>query len=429
MDSLKKLVRNIIPHSLLRGVEQTFRLSRGLFWQVRYGFPAKGAHVIAVTGTNGKTTTANYINEVLKAGGFKTALFTTALIEVAGESEPNKTHFTLVKQSIVQQFFSRAKQADVDWVILEVTSHAIDQHRIQGVPVELAVFTNLSQDHLDYHKTMEEYAGVKARLFGGEFSPKDCILNADDEWYPFFRDHATGTVLGYGRAKNAALSLKKHTSNASGSKVTTEYNGKEFSFTTMLRGEFNVYNALAAAAVGLALYIEPKFIAKGIENLKAVPGRMESVDAGQNFSVLVDFAYTPDALEKALVALKETSKGKVAIVFGATGDRDKTKRAPMGEVVAKHADRIYLTDDETYTENPEAIRNAVYEGIKLAKGTKKTHVIADRREAIKQAFKDAKAGDTILLAGIGHETERNMGGKQLEWDEREVAHAILTELV
>lgn len=428
MDSLKKLVRNIVPHSLLRGVEQGFRLSRGLFWQIRYGFPAKGAHVVAVTGTNGKTTTANYINEVLKAGGFKTALFTTALIEVAGKSEPNKTHFTLVKQSIVQQFFARAKRADVDWVILEVTSHAIDQHRIQGVPVELAVFTNLSQDHLDYHKTMEEYAGVKARLFGGDFSPKDCILNADDEWYSFFRDHATGTVLSYGKADTAALKLKKHTSNAHGSKVTTEYNGKEFSFSTSLRGEFNVYNALAAAGVGLALYIDPKFIAKGIENLKAVPGRMESIDVGQSFSVLVDFAYTPDALKKALQALQETTEGKVGIVFGATGDRDKSKRGPMGEVVAKHADRIYLTDDETYSEDPEAIRDAVYEGIKAGKGTKKTHVVSDRRKAIEQAFKDAKAGDTILLAGIGHETERNMGGKQVPWDEREIAREILTKV-
>ncbi len=425
MDSVKKIIRKLVPQKFLRGVEQAFRMLRGLFWQVRYGFPARGMHVIAVTGTNGKTTTSSYINEVLKAAGFKTAVFTTALIEIAGEVEPNRTHFTLVKQSLVQQFFARARKADVDWVVLEVTSHAIDQHRIIGVPVEIAVMTNLTQDHLDYHGTMEEYARVKSLLFGGYFDPKFAVLNADDEWYPFFHDRTTGTVMSYGKEGNAAVHLKKQNSDAKGSKATFEYKGREHSFYTHLQGAFNVYNALAAASVGMALYIDPKVIVKGIESLQAVPGRMEAISEGQKFNVLVDFAYTPDALEKALQALQETTKGKVRIVFGATGDRDKGKRPLMGKAAAAYADAIYLTDDETYTEDPDTIREAVFAGIKEAGAEKKTKVIADREEAIETAFKDAKAGDSVLLAGIGHEDSRNMGGKQIPWSDQAVARELL----
>lgn len=427
MNTAKKIIRKLIPTGLLRGVEQSFRLARGLFWQARYGFPARGMHVIAVTGTNGKTTTSSYINEVLKQAGFKTAIFTTALIEIDGQTKPNRTHFTLVKQSLVQQFLARARKADVDWVVLEVTSHAIDQHRIMGVPVEIAVMTNLTQDHLDYHGTMEEYARTKSLLFGDRFRPRFVVLNTDDEWYPFFHDRATGTVISYGKKSNSTVRLKKQTSSAKGSDATFEYNGKDYTLNTSLQGGFNIYNALAAVSVGCALHIDPKVSAKGASTLKAVPGRMESIDEGQKFNVLVDFAYTPDALEKALRALQETTKGKVRIVFGATGDRDKSKRPLMGQVVAENADAIYLTDDETYTEDPETIRNAVFEGIKEAGGEKITKVIADRKHAIAQAINDAKTGDSVLLAGIGHEDSRNMGGKQIPWSDQAVAREILSK--
>ncbi len=166
-------------------------------------------------------------------------------------------------------------------------------------------------------------------------------------------------------------------------------------------------------------------MAAGVGALAGVPGRMEPIKAGQAFEVLVDYAHTPDALENALQTLKSVAKGKVAVVFGATGDRDKAKRPQMGEVAARHADRIYLTDDETYTEDPEAIRNAVLEGIKKARGTKKTEVIADRRQAIKAAFAAAKRGDAVLLAGLGHQEYRAMGGRQEKWDEREIARKLL----
>lgn len=422
------MLRKMIPHTLLRFMEQGFRIGRGFFWQAWYLFPAKKLKVIAVTGTNGKTTTSCYINEVLKYAGLKTAIYTTAIIEIDGRVEPNKTHYTLVKQRLVQQFFSRARKTGVDWVVLEVTSHAIDQHRILGTTVDIAVMTNLTQDHLDYHGTMEEYARVKSLLFGGRFHPRISVLNIDDERYEFFAKKAEGRVITYGKNKEADVRLLSPNGVGLSNSATIDYKDENYALKTNLRGEFNLYNSAAAVCAGLAVGIDMSVATKGVEKLVAVPGRMEKIEEGQPFEVFVDFAYTPDALEKALRALKDTTKGSVRIVFGATGDRDKSKRPLMGQVVAKWADRIYLTDDETYTEDPKQIREDVFEGIINAKAEDKTKVIASRTEAIERAFKEASPGDAILLAGLGHETTRNIGGKQVDWDERQVARELLSKM-
>lgn len=424
----KKIIRTLVPAALVRGLEGVYRGSRGLFWQVFYGFPTKGVKVIAVTGTNGKTTTSSYINSVLQAGGLKTAVYTTAYYEIGGKRVPNRTHMTVTSQKSVQAFFAKAKKAKVDYVILEVTSHALEQKRIKGVNVEVAVMTNLTQDHLDYHGTMENYAAAKARLFSPEYSPEHAILNVDDDWYDFFLARSDSPKINYGQRKDASLRLKQFTLKPTGTKFTVHFKEHEMHLETRLIGLFNVYNALAAASVGLALGLKHQDIKKGIAALDVVPGRMEQIEVGQDFAVLVDFAYTADALQNVLTTIRNVSRGRVAIVFGATGDRDKTKRGPMGEVVAKLADRIYLTDDETYTEDPEAIRQAVYAGIAAARGQGKTRVFDDRLKAIQQAFKDARKGDTVLLAGIGHEDYRNMGGKKLPWDERDIARTELSQL-
>lgn len=419
MPNPKKLARQILSKPAIKLAETSYRKSRGAFWRAFYGFPAKGTKVIAITGTNGKTTTASYVNAMLKSAGFKTAVYTTAFIEVEGESVPNRTHMTVSSQAAVQRFFARAKRANTDWVILEVTSHALDQGRTDGIPVEIAVITNLTQEHLDYHGTMEEYAAAKARLLGKTYGAKWCVLNADDKWFGFFKSKSEGQVLSYGESPAADLRLKAYDLSPKGSALTARYESQHIAFTSELPGKFNAYNALAAYGAGIAAGISRPEIEKGIASLKSVPGRMEQVNAGQKFSVIVDYAITPDALHNVLTALKEITKGKVIIVFGATGDRDKTKRAPMGKTVAKLADQIFLTDDETYSEDPAAIRQQVYEGIQKAGG--KATIVDDRREAIKQAFAAAKPGDTVLLTGIGHQDYRNMGGKKVKWDERQVA--------
>lgn len=427
MSQPKKLIRKVVKGKPLRVAEQGFRKSRGLAWRTRYGFPARDMKVVAVTGTNGKTTTVSYINEVIKAGGLKTAVLSTAYYEIAGDRRPNRTHQTIDKQSIVQKFFADAKKAKVDWVILEVTSHALDQKRVDGIPIEIAVMTNLSQDHLDYHKTMERYAAAKALLFNSHTSPKYSILNADDEWYKFYDDQAVGTVVAYGKSSGVDYEITEVKSAESGSRFAIKHGTNRHNFTTRLVGEFNVYNAAAAIGVGESIGLDFDQIAKGVENLRNVPGRMEDIDAGQDFKVLVDFAYTPDALENALSSLQQITSGKVRIVFGATGDRDKDKRPLMGDAVANNADAIYLTDDETYTEDAKAIRDAVYEGIVRSAGADKTKVFDDRLDAIKQAFNDAKKGDTVLLTGIGHEDYRNMGGQKLPWNESEIAIKLLAK--
>lgn len=435
----KKLIRKLVPGSAVKTLEKSYRKGRGVFWQAWYGFPARGMKVIAVTGTNGKSTTCAYINEVLKAAGYKTAVLTTVFYEVDGKREANRTHLTIDKQSIAQSFFAKAHKAKVDYVVFEVTSHALDQDRIMGVPVEIAVITNLSPEHLDYHKTMKEYARVKSLLLR-DYGAKWAILNHDNDYYDYFRGRSKAKVFSFGKHKeatqlfsekakqpSAALDARiqdiKLTDHGAHAVVKTEM--KQVEIKTSLLGEVNIYNATAAVSVGLILGLESRDIEKGIAGLNGLDGRLEKVEAGQDFTVLVDFAVTPDAMEKVLTSLKQIAKGQVAIVFGATGDRDKAKRPLMGEVAARLADKIYLTDDETYTEDPGAIRQAVYQGIVKQKAEAKTLVIPDRKEAIEASLSQAKSGDIVLLTGIGHEDSRNMGGRLIPWNEAEIARKLL----
>jgi UDP-N-acetylmuramoyl-L-alanyl-D-glutamate--2,6-diaminopimelate ligase len=424
----KKLVRKVLPSKGIRVAEETYRKGRIYALQAKYGFPAKGLRIIGVTGTNGKTTTCNYINEMLKRAGHTTAMFTTAVIEMAGERTENKIHRTVPLTGELLNFFKTAKEKNVDFVILEVTSHALHQHKLVGVPVEIAVMTNLTQDHLDYHHSMYAYAAAKARLFGKYCNPKHVILNRDDEWYDAFKRVAVGKVTSYGQDKRASAHMQKIMLSPRGSEVDLVHKGITLSVRTPMLGKFNAYNAVASACVGLVLNIPTEKVEQGVESLKAVPGRMEQIDEGQSFDVVVDYAHTPDALENVASTLKEVAKGRLLLVFGATGDRDKSKRPIMGQIAAEQADRIFLTDDETYTEDPDSIRRAVMDGIEAGKGKGKTNEIPDREAAIRAAFKEAKKGDVVLLAGIGHQDYRAMGGKNEPWDEREVARRLLKKV-
>ena len=424
----KRLVRKVLPKRGIRAAEEVYRKSRIRAAQTRYGHPAKDARVIAVTGTNGKTTTCVLINSVLKAGGYHTAMFTTAVVEMDGVATNNKIHRTVPLTADLLKFFKEAKEKNVDFIILETTSQALHQHKLMGIPIEIAVMTNLTQDHMDYHGTMEAYAAAKARLFNGYMKPKHCILNRDDEWYDYYAKESVGQLISYGQSKESDLQIIGLKQSVAGNDFRLSVDGDSTPIHTELTGLFNAYNAAAAAAVGALLELPDTDIAKGLSSLAAVPGRMEAIKEGQKFNVIVDYAHTPDALKNVITALKETTKGKVRVVFGATGDRDKGKRPIMGEVVAGLADHIYLTDDETYSEDPDTIRDAVLGGIKQAGGEDKTTVIADRRDAIKQAFVDAKAADTVLLAGMGHQDYRAMGGVKEPWDERQVARELLKTL-
>lgn len=424
---LVKGVRSVLPSQAVHLLENVYRKTRIQLLSARYGWPARGLRVIAVTGTNGKTTTANYINEILKQAGYKTAMFTTAVIEVAGESKINDLNATVASVSRMQQFLNEARRYKVDFVILEVTSHSLHQHKLDGVPIEAAVMTNLTQDHLDYHKTMEKYAAAKGLLFAR--NPRYIVLNRDDDWFDYFdRYLAEEQKITYGKSEDADVRISDIKLYKKGSEAVLAFDHQEKSqLATYLPGEYNVFNMAAAASICYVLGVSMSDIKNGIASLEGIPGRFERATKDEKYEVIVDYAHTPDALEKLLEATCNITKKRIILVFGACGDRDALKRPIMGKIAAKLADEIILTDEESYNENPDKIRRDIYAGIEESKATNKTTEIADRREAIRHALNIAKKDDTILITGMGHEQFRIINGEKLPWNDTNIVREIISE--
>lgn len=428
--NFRRVVKMLIPTKLFRKVEPYGHLGEAVVLNTLSSFPARRLKVIGVTGTNGKTTTAFIIHKMMHEAGYKVGLMTTVAYGAGDDIRPQEEHMTNVPVPTMLKRLKWIKSQGVEWLVMETTSHALAQNRVWGLPYHLAVMTNVTQEHLDYHGTFDKYLAAKLRLFRlvnrNKRGLKTGVINADDPSAKMF-EAAVAKPLTYG-VKQGELQAVAISSGPAGSQFevcSTTDETLKLNIQVNLPGRFNVYNALAAASVGLTLGMEPSRIEKGIAALKAVAGRMTAIDAGQAFGVIVDYAHSPDALKNVLHATKELTTGRVILVFGATGDRDKIKRPVMGEVAARYADKIYLTDDETYTEDPVAIRQAVNAGIVKAGGQAKTEMIEDRGEAIKKAFTEAKKGDTVILAGIGHQKDRNMGGRLEPWDEIAIAKKAL----
>lgn len=423
--TLVKFVRKVLPGGMLRRLENGYRRLRVKLVSARYGNPSKHLRVIAVTGTNGKTTTSCYINEILKEAHFTTAMFTTAVIEVAGRRKLNDLNATVASTARMQRFFRDAKRTNADYVVLEVTSHALDQHKLDGVPIEAAVMTNLTQDHLDYHKTMEEYAAAKSKLF--QLRPRFIVLNRDDEWYDYFNQFvASEQKMTYGRSVEAEAKITHVKLYRKGTEADVVLDHQtHLELATNLPGEFNVMNMTAATTLAYLLGVKLEDIQEGVANVEAVPGRFERAVEGLGYDVIVDYAHTPDALEKLLAAARGITKQRVILVFGACGDRDQGKRPIMGEIAARGADRIFLTDEESYNEDPEQIRRMLMEGIERGRGDAKTTEIADRRQAIERALGCARKGDMVLITGMGHEQYRIVNGQRLPWNDGQVVREIV----
>jgi UDP-N-acetylmuramoyl-L-alanyl-D-glutamate--2,6-diaminopimelate ligase len=423
-----KKLRSVLPPATVRGLEEGYRRGRTKLVRIRYGNPSRGMKIIGVTGTNGKTTTINFINEILKEAGLKTAMFSTALIEINGRTERNELNATVPNMKRLMQFFRDARKAKVDFVLLEVSSHALHQHKLDGIKFTAAVMTNLTQDHLDYHHTMEEYAAVKGKLFDGR--PRYIVLNRDDEWFDFFDKYTSSShKITYGTHPEAEARIERVKLYKKGSEARVVIDSQtKLELATALPGKYNVYNMTAAVSLAYLLEIDLNHIIEGVANLEGVPGRYERVAEGLGYDVIVDYAHTPDGLEKLLEAAKSVTKGRIILVFGCTGDRDKAKRPIMGEIATRLTDRIILTDEENYTEDAKAIRDQIFEGITSAGGTAKTKEIADRREAIKNALTIARKGDTILITGLGHERYRITDGKAVPWNDGEVVRELIAEL-
>lgn len=429
-NNLTKTARKVLPKSALVGLEKSYRKSRAKIISARFRNPARDLRVIAVTGTNGKTTTVNFLNEILKEAGYRTAMFSTANIEIAGEQTVNDTNSTTATVARLQKFFRDAKKADVEFALIEATSHALDQYKFEGVPIEMAIMTNLTQDHLDYHKTMENYAAAKAKLF--EMNPNFVVLNADDEWFDYFNNFATESQkITYGEGESADVKIEKFKLYKKGSEANLRIdNNVELEIATNLPGEFNIYNMTAAAAGAYLLGISLKDIQEGIANLEGVSGRFEYATPGLPFDTIVDYAHTPDALEKLLKSAKEISKNRTILVFGACGDRDREKRPIMGKVAQDLADRIIITDEENYTEDATQIREEIISGIskKNEKLPANIQEIPDRKEAIRKALQIAGKGDIVLITGLGHEVYRVIDGEKTPWNDTQIVREIAQEI-
>jgi UDP-N-acetylmuramoyl-L-alanyl-D-glutamate--2,6-diaminopimelate ligase len=397
-----------------------------------YRYPSKEIKVIGVTGTNGKTTTTSLIDSILSDLGRRTGLMGTIRMKFGDEVvEAERTTQEAVD---LQRNLRRMRDAGVEYCTMEVSSHALELGRVRGTRFRTAIFTNLTQDHLDYHKTMENYKAAKGLLFsrlGNTFAsdPEErqfAVLNADDPASDTYARLTNAQVIRYGIDRQCDVRAADIRMTAAG----TEFNVESFAgtepFVMQLVGKFNVYNALAAIAACLAEGIPLADIRSSLAKVKSVEGRMERVDAGQPFLVLVDYAHTPDGLENALSTIKEFAHGQIITVFGCGGDRDRTKRPIMGKVAASYSDYVYVTSDNPRTEEPQAILLDIEPGL-AASGmpADRYELLADRRAAIQKAIDRASHNDVVLIAGKGHETYQEIMGVKYDFDDRREAEAAI----
>jgi UDP-N-acetylmuramoyl-L-alanyl-D-glutamate--2,6-diaminopimelate ligase len=388
-----------------------------------FGDPTADLRVVGVTGTNGKTTTAYLVRGLLEAAGVQCGLLGTVTSVVGGRHEPVER--TTPEAIDLQRSLGRMVEAGDRACAIEVSSHALELGRASGIRFATRVFTNLSQDHLDFHPSMEHYFLAKRRLFvlaGGD--PGVSVVNADDEWGRRLVDELEDAVT-YGVERPADYRARDVRFDATGSRFTCETPEGPIEVTTRLPGHFNVLNALAALAAVRQLGVELAVGARALAVAERVPGRMEPVDAGQDFAVLVDYAHTPEALENVLQAARRLSAGRLHVVFGAGGDRDKTKRPLMGRVASAVADRVVVTSDNPRSEDPAAIVEEVMVGTRP--GTERE---LDRRSAIVRALAGAGPGDVVVIAGKGHEQGQEFaGGRKEPFDDVTEARAALGTLL
>ncbi|TAL14666.1 UDP-N-acetylmuramoyl-L-alanyl-D-glutamate--2,6-diaminopimelate ligase [Patescibacteria group bacterium] len=431
MAGIRKIVKSFIPTKLFAEIEPYGHLAEAFLMNVRYGFPSRSMHVIGVTGTNGKTTTSFMIQKMLVKAGIKTALMSTVAYGVNDDIKPQIEHMTTLSAGILQRRLRDFKRQGVEWVVLETTSHALAQHRIWGVPYEIAVMTNITHEHLDYHRTFARYLAAKVRLFriASHHGRRIGIANADDPHFESFLNVIPNKVT-YG-VKKGDLRASKVALNADGSNFTASIGGDSYQIHCNIPGEFNVYNSLAAVAVGREMGLNKEQIETGIEALKGVEGRMTVVSAGQKFTVIVDFAHTPDSFERLLHDLRQSTKGKLITMFGSAGRRDETKRAVQGEIAGRYSDEVILTEEDDRDVDGNGILKQIASGASKAGKVidKDLFLVLDREEAIGFALTRAKgASDTVVLLGKGHEKTIERADGTYPWNEVEITKTALKEL-
>lgn len=397
-----------------------------------YDYPASKMRMIGVTGTNGKTTTTHIIAHLLRSQGYTVGVIGTVHILIDDQSYP--IHNTTPDVADLQQILQQMVDAGVTHCIMEVSSHALALGRTAGVEYDTAVFTNLTQDHLDFHKTFDNYLAAKAKLFkqvSASYQVKEgkgAVINVDDAYGQSIVDVTTSPMITYSTEGKGSMNASDLTITAKSSQFTLNYDGKSYPISTKIAGMFNVYNTLAA--VGATLYegLSMEEIVKGLATFTAVPGRFELIEEGQDFAVVVDYAHTPDGLENILQTAKKIVENRILVVFGCGGDRDATKRPIMGRIAAQFGDRVFVTSDNPRTEDPVQIVKDVEVGVREGLHDDVTYeVIVDRREAIHKAIAEATTGDVVIIAGKGHEDYQILKDETIHFDDREVAREALKE--
>ncbi len=397
------------------------------FWKE----PSRSLAMIGVTGTNGKTTVTHLAKGLLETSGRKVGLLGT-IGYVVGSEHFIASHTTPGAVAL-QSLLSKMVDAGADSAVLEVSSHALAMDRVAGCEFDIAVFTNLTQDHLDFHRDMEDYFRAKLRLFQEyvapkrKASPKRAIVNIDDEWGKRILRQCEVPVWSYSIRCAADLRATDLSLSIDGTRFTAVTPIGAMSIHSPLVGEHNVSNLLAAVGIGIECGLSPEIIQQGISDFRAVPGRFELISEGQDFAVVVDYAHTEDALARLLAAAQALNKGRIITVFGCGGDRDRGKRPKMGQVAARNSDLVIVTSDNPRTEDPSAIIHDIEQGILALSESERTsyRLIPDRREAIHAAIREAAPQDMVLIAGKGHEDYQIIGTERVHFDDREAARDAL----
>lgn len=430
MIDIRKIIKKLIPKKIFKKIEPYGHFVEAILANIRYGFPARKMHVIGVTGTNGKTTTTFLIHRMLLEAGYKVGMQSTVAYGIGDDIKPQIGHMTTEKAGILQRRLRDFKRAGVEWVVIEVSSHSLAQHRSWGPSYEIAVMTNVTHEHLDYHGTFENYLEAKVGLFemASKNGRKFGIVNADDPNSAKFmakipRSISYGIKSGALRATNIKLA-------ASHSTYRVGIGGDKYNIRVNIPGDFNISNSLAALAVGREIGLSKKQIEDGIRALESVDGRMESIDEGQKYKVIIDFACTPDAFEKVLNSVRPTTKGRLICMFGSPGHRDEAKRPVQGAIAGKHCDFVIITEDDARDISIGQICEEIAVGAeKSGKVRDKNLFIIDNREkAIKFAISLAKSvDDTVVLLGKGHEKQILRADGVHPWDEEDIVKNAIRE--
>ena len=428
MANIRTIVKKLIPTKLFKCIEPYGHLVESVVVNIYYGFPSRNMHVIGVTGTNGKTTTTFLIEKMLHEAGYKVGMLSTVAYGIGDDIKSQIEHITTAQAGILQKRLRDFKRAGVEWVVLESSSHSLAQFRTWGIPYEIAVMTNVTNDHLDYHGSFGNYLEAKRKLFkiASKYGRKFGVVNADDSNAKKFintinRSITYGIGEGELRAKNIKLAASHSTFDAV---IGTD----EYNIRINIPGEFNISNCLAAIAVGREVGLTKDQIEQGIAALPGVEGRMTVIDEGQKFQVIVDFASTPDAFERLFESIRPVTKGKLISVFGSAGRRDESKRAVQGEIAGRYSDEVILTEEDDRDVDGNEILDQIASGAKKSGKTigKDLFLILDREAAIRFALKRAKtADDTVVLLGKSHEKTIERADGEHPWNEIETTKKLL----